>query len=111
MKRGIAWLLFMCVLALAVPAIAEESFTMAGYDDSGTGHVWETNLFFQRMEEKTGVHFAFQQFTDSETWQQKKAELLSGDEMPDVYLNITADYVREHLNDIMLTTDTHRYIL
>ena len=34
-----------------------------------------------------------------------------GDEMPDVYLNITADYVREHLNDIMLTTDTHRYIL
>lgn len=56
MKRGIAWLLFMCVLALAVPAIAEESFTMAGYDDSGTGHVWETNLFFQRMEEKTGVH-------------------------------------------------------
>lgn len=84
MKRGIAWLLFMCVLALAVPAIAEESFTMAGYDDSGTGHVWETNLFFQRMEEKTGVHFTFQQFTDSETWQQKKAELLSGDEMPDV---------------------------
>ena len=60
MKRGIAWLLFMCVLALAVSAIAEESFTMAGYDDSGTGHVWETNLFFQRMEEKTGVHFAFQ---------------------------------------------------
>ena len=84
MKRGIAWVLFMCVLALAVPAIAEESFTMAGYDDSGTGHVWETNLFFQRMEEKTGVHFAFQQFTDSQTWQQKKAELLSGDEMPDV---------------------------
>ena len=34
-----------------------------------------------------------------------------GDEMPDVYLNITADYVREHLDDIMLTTDTHRYIL
>lgn len=34
-----------------------------------------------------------------------------GDEMPDVYLNITADYVREHLNDIMQTTDTHRYIL
>ena len=34
-----------------------------------------------------------------------------GDEMPDVYLNITADYVREHLDDIMQTTDTHRYIL
>lgn len=34
-----------------------------------------------------------------------------GDEMTDVYLNITADYVREHLNDIMQTTDTHRYIL
>ena len=34
-----------------------------------------------------------------------------GDEMPDVYLNITADYVREHLGDIMQTNDMHRYIL
>lgn len=52
MQRGIAWLLLLCMLLFAVPAMAQESFTMAGYDDSSVGHVWEDNLFFQRMEEK-----------------------------------------------------------
>jgi len=34
-----------------------------------------------------------------------------GDEMPDVYLNINADYVREHLTKLMNIPDPHKYIL
>lgn len=84
MHRSIAWLLLLCVVFFALPATAEESFTMAGYDDSSVGHVWETNLFFQRMEEKTGIHFTFDQSVQYADWQQKKAALLVGGELPDV---------------------------
>lgn len=34
-----------------------------------------------------------------------------GDEMPDVYLNINADYVKEHLKKLMNLPDPHKYIL
>lgn len=34
-----------------------------------------------------------------------------GDEMPDVYLNITPDYVREHLSSFHTPLDTRKYIL
>lgn len=34
-----------------------------------------------------------------------------GDEMPDVYLNINADYVKEHLKKTMNLPDPHKYIL
>ena len=84
MHRSIAWLLLLCVVFFALPATAEESFTMAGYDDSSVGHVWETNLFFQRMEEKTGIHFTFDQSVQYADWQQKTAALLAGGELPDV---------------------------
>jgi len=33
------------------------------------------------------------------------------DEMPDVYLNINADYVKEHLKKLMNAPDPHKYIL
>ena len=84
MQRGIAWLLLLCMLLFAVPAMAQESFTMAGYDDSSVGHVWEDNLFFQRMEEKTGVHFAFDQSTEYSEWQQKKESMFASGELPEV---------------------------
>lgn len=85
MQRGIAWLLIMCMLTLALPAMAEETtFTMAGYDDASVGHVWETNLFFQRMEEKTGVHFTFEQSTSAEDWAKQKARLDAGEPFADV---------------------------
>lgn len=34
-----------------------------------------------------------------------------GDEMPDVYLNINADYVKEHLKKLMSLPDPRKYIL
>ncbi len=64
--------------------MAEESFTMAGYDDSTVGHIWEDNLFFQRMEERTGVHFTFDQSTEYDAWQQKKEAMFASGDLPDV---------------------------
>ena len=84
MQRRIAWLLLLCMLLYALPAMAQESFTMAGYDDSSVGHVWEENLFFQRMEEKTGVHFTFDQSTEYGEWQEKKTAMFASGDLPDV---------------------------
>lgn len=64
-------------------AYAEETFIMAGYD-STQYRDWETNLFFQRMEEWTGVHFSFRQYKDEKEWQNAKNTMEKGDQLPDV---------------------------
>ncbi len=53
-------------------------FTMAGCDHEDSDHVWEENLFFQRMEEKTGVMFSFSQYTTEAAWQAAKDGMLAG---------------------------------
>ena len=52
MRKGNLWaLLLALVMLMTTPgAYAEESFSMAGYDDEATGHVWTENRFFERME-------------------------------------------------------------
>lgn len=83
MRKAIACLLALMLLMSC--AAAEGTYTMAGFDGDGSEHDWTTNLFFQRMEEKTGLHFTFQQVTDYDTWLSTKAAYLSGEaEMPDV---------------------------
>ena len=37
------------LLFISTGAYAEGTYSMAGYDGDSTNHVWETNLFFQRM--------------------------------------------------------------
>lgn len=65
-------------------AYAEGGFTMAGYDHEDTGRDWTQNLFFQRMEEKTGVHFELSQYKTQATWQAAKDGMLAGTvELPD----------------------------
>ena len=78
----------MLAIALAVAvlpgAYAETAFTMAGYDHEDTGHDWSTNLFFQRMEEHTGVHLELTQYKTEDAWETAKAQMLSGTaELPD----------------------------
>ena len=84
MRRMIACLI--TLMLLMTFAFAEsETFTMAGCDISEIGHVWENNLFFQRMEEKTGVHFIFQQADNRDVWQQQKTEMFKSGNLPDVF--------------------------
>lgn len=85
MRRWIAWLLMIAMLMLTAGAYAEGNYHMAGYDGDGANHDWLNNLFFQRMEEKTGITFSFDQQADYDAWQQTKADYLSGVKpMPDV---------------------------
>ena len=57
---------------------------MAGYDDETTNHVWAENLFFERMEQRTGVTLDLYQYTSSSSWAAAKADMLSGKtELPD----------------------------
>ena len=85
MRKGIACLLALAMLLMTFGAAAEGLYTMAGFDGDGVDHDWDTNLFFQRMEEKTGVGFEFQQVTDYQTWLLTKAAYASGKmPLPDV---------------------------
>ena len=87
LKRIICF--FMIVLCgLAGLARAEESsaksFSLTGFDNSQYRD-WATNKFFARMEEKTGVHFEFKQYTDENAWTKEKSTMKAGaDSLPDV---------------------------
>lgn len=100
-RRCLAWLLTAMMLLIGTGAYAEGAYSMAGYDGDSTNHVWETNLFFQRMEERTGVTFTFDQHIDYEEWTKVKAAYLSGErEMPDVLFKagLTGSETREMLD-------------
>jgi len=100
MRKGITVLL--AVLLLFSQAFAETvqkapDYTMEGYDGELTGRNWETNLFFSRMQEKTGISFQFSQYTDQEKWTERKKEILQGENLPDVLFKaeLTSSEVRE----------------
>ena len=76
----------LCILVAAlIPCAALAEYTMAGYDEANTYRTWSTNKFFQRMEELTGVHFTYQQYTKAEDWEKAKAAMQAGSaDLPDV---------------------------
>ena len=75
-----------CLLLAAAPAaMAENTFTMAGYDGENSTHDWNTNGFFLRMQERTGLTFTFDQYTSLEKWQAAKDAMFApGGNLPDV---------------------------
>lgn len=85
MRKRLALLLAVVLSLLACPALAE-GVAIAGYDGgSSTTHDWGTNLFFTRMEERTGIALTFQQYNEYDAWAKAKAAMLSGSaELPDV---------------------------
>ena len=90
MRKPLVSLLLACALLTAfLPALSEEppreqkSFVLAGYVGDDTQQDWNSNLFFQRMEERTGISFEFRQFTDYAAWTAEKNRLFAGDELPD----------------------------
>jgi len=84
MRKLIVWLLLVTMLMMTPSAYAEESFSMAGYDDEETYHVWTENLFFERMQEKTGLELELIQYTTAAKWQAAKDAMLAGSqELPD----------------------------
>ena len=100
MRKGITVLLAVLLLfsqAFAETAQKAPDFTMEGYDGELSGRNWETNLFFSRMQEITGISFQFSQFTDAERWTERKKEILQGENLPDVLFKaeLTSAEVRD----------------
>ena len=85
MRKLISLMLALVLCGAFIPgAYAENAFTLAGYDHEDTSRVWTENLFFQRMEERTGVHLDLIQYTKAENWQAAKDGMLDGTvELPD----------------------------
>ncbi len=87
MRKLYAMLLALALLAAVIPgAYAETTFTIAGYDHEDSGHVWTENLFFERMDERTGVQLELNQYFTEASWQAAKDAMLAGTvELPDVF--------------------------
>ncbi len=86
MRKLLSLMLTLILAAAMLPgAYAETSFSVAGYDHEDSGHDWPTNLFFQRMEDRTGVQLELHQYTTKEAWQAAKKQMLAGEiALPDV---------------------------
>ena len=87
MRRVAAWILIVLMFfsaAFGESAQKAPDFIMEGCDADVSYRVWETNLFFTRMQDRTGVSFQFRQYTDYDTWTKRKKELLEGQDIPDM---------------------------
>ncbi|MHC1785879.1 MAG: hypothetical protein AB9880_02275 [Christensenellales bacterium] len=87
MRKMLCALLSLLILMSQLPASAEKAaaYLMAGYEESETYRTWATNLFFARMQERSGVAFDFAQSADEEAWRKVKASYLQpGARLPDV---------------------------
>ena len=75
-------------LALLLPVVPLRSekptFSLMGYDHTETYRDWSTNLFFERLAQRTGVTFTFQQYTESEAYHKALAGLTADEDLPDV---------------------------
>jgi len=84
-RRVLGLLMAMMLVFLPAISLAQTTFTMAGFDGEDSTRSWETNGFFTRMEEHTGIGFTFQQYNESARWQAAKDAMFApGGELPDV---------------------------
>ena len=87
MRKGVIWILVIIMLfstACGESLQKAPDYIMEGYDGDVSYRVWDTNLFFERMQEKTGITFQYVQFTDYGKWTERKKELMTGENLPDV---------------------------
>ena len=86
--------IFVLMAAMALPTAfaAEAPIMLAGLEAVSSSssteaqHDWDTNLFFQTMQEKTGIAFSFTEYVSREAWTEAKTEMLAGEvAMPDMF--------------------------
>ena len=101
MRKALSILLAAMLILTVCPALSEgqqaPDFLLEGYDGDGGNRVWENNLFFQRMQERTGVSFQFRQYSDWDQWAARKQTLIQGEDLPDVLFKaeLNATEIRE----------------
>ncbi len=108
MRKGIVRILILILLfscAYAENDNRAPDYIMEGYDGNISYRVWENNLFFSRMQEKTGVSFQFRQHTDNQDWTLRKKEIAEGKDLPDVLFKaeLTPAEVRDLYQEGILT--------
>ena len=84
MRKRALGLLLAVFLLISLQTASASTFSMAGFDGQDSSHDWNTNTFFVRMEEKTGVSFTFDQYNDFEKWQSAKQGMAASGVLPDV---------------------------
>ena len=102
MKKTLAWIITVLLLlteCFAASADGQKApdFILEGFDGESSTRSWETNLFFERMEEKTGISFQFREYTNYTKWQERKREIGNGEDLPDVLFKaeLNASEVRD----------------
>lgn len=98
-RRILSALAAVCLLGTAAPACvraeeataqeanaAQVTLTMMGYDEDSSGREWESNAFFTRMAERTGVAFTFEQYNNESDYRAELDKLSERreDRLPDV---------------------------
>jgi len=99
-RKAVVWILALLMLfscACAESGQKAPDYLMEGFDGDLNYRVWDSNLFFSRMQEITGVSFQFRQHTDYEEWTKRKKEIATGENLPDVLFKaeLTASEVRD----------------
>lgn len=86
MRRIIILILAAMMLICTSAEAGRPDYIMEGYDGDATNRVWETNLFFSRMSEQTGidVRFQFRQADSYADWKDRKGKIAAGESLPDI---------------------------
>ena len=102
MKKTLAWIITALLLTTACFGAFSEGqkapdFILEGFDGENSNRNWETNLFFERMEEKNGISFQFTEYTNYTRWQERKSAIENGEDLPDVLFKaeLNASEVRD----------------
>ena len=106
MRKLLAVILVLALTAGFALAEAPKApdYILEGFDGESTGVVWETNRFFERMQEKTGVSFQFRQAKSADDWKTRKLAIARGEDLPDVLFKaeLTTDEAAQMANDGIL---------
>ncbi len=82
-KKILTVCLTFCFVICSFYSAASEEYILAGFDPEDTYRDWETNRFFSRMEDRSGVYLSLRQFTDEKEWQQELKNYETEEELPD----------------------------
>ncbi len=88
-NRSVFFMAVLLLLSLSLPAYpqsgAEKTMTMMGYEAAENNRVWEENLFFKRVQERTGLSSRFRQYSDLNEYNAQLSGMMTGDPaLPDV---------------------------
>ena len=100
-KIGRIGALILALVLITGMAAAESAgapdYILEGVDGEDTGRSWESNMFFERMREKTGIRFVFRQADGYTAWERRVEQLAKKENLPDVLFkaSLTAGEVRD----------------